>query len=484
MYTVNVHVIFLCSIIVLNVTLLTCDFVPKPFDDSTLFKINWPGKDDMSFLDDFSTSEVMSIVSSNNEKYQCYLPNVQATNKDSEVEYTGPGPFEFIEPLFSQKPCSYRLESYWTYEVCHGRYVRQFHEDRESKKEVKLQEYFLGRWDKTQESVITAKLKETTDVMGFKKIDGLKLPYLEVNMTDGTICDLNGEPRETRILYMCHTVGRHDIYSLKETSTCKYEVIIFTSLLCKHPKFKAPETGEHNIFCRPDSLNTPTKPLNLEKIEAESLKMRHQNLLSLDSSGDKLQKVLAIFKLDPVEGQEGETRIQLELRSIDAPPLNTAIFSPNPLSEPPGTIASFLSGDHCFHGGTGWWKYEFCYQKKVDQYHMHEDRSKTIVRLGVFNLDKHKQWLKDNPHKQPKPLEDRTFVSHFYSGGAICESSGNPREVEVKLKCVNSGIGSVALYLLEPSTCHYILGVESSLFCKLLPYADEFGIFQNVPPNL
>uniref|UniRef100_A0A8D8W7U9 Endoplasmic reticulum lectin 1 n=1 Tax=Cacopsylla melanoneura TaxID=428564 RepID=A0A8D8W7U9_9HEMI len=460
-----------------------CDILSKPFDDTTLFKINWPGKDDTNLLDKLNTHEVLSIVSTNQERYQCYLPDISASNKNSEEVYSGPGPLEIIEPLFSQKPCSYRLESYWTYEVCHGRYVRQFHEDREGKKEVRLQEYYLGKWDRSNVAAVLSKLEESPEgVMGYKKIEGTKLPYMEINMTDGTLCDLNGEPRETRVLYMCHATGRHDIYSLKETSTCKYEVIILTSLLCKHPKFKAPETGEHNIYCRPQLPSTATKPLNLIKIEAESLKARHQSFLTLDSD-DKLQKVLAIFKVDPVEGQEGEPRIQVELRSLDSPPAPQHTLLPNILSEPPGTILSFLSGDHCFHGGAGWWKYEFCYQKKVDQYHVHEDHSKTTVRLGEFHLEAHKQWLKDHPHKLPKPLEERSFVSHLYSQGAMCESTGKPREVEVKLKCVNSG-GSVALYLLEPHTCRYILGVESSMICKLLPYVDEFGIFKDVPAHL
>lgn len=43
--------------------------------------------------------------------------------------------------------CFLQLESYWTYEVCHGRYVRQYHEDREVSK-TKTQEFFLGRWNK------------------------------------------------------------------------------------------------------------------------------------------------------------------------------------------------------------------------------------------------------------------------------------------------------------------------------------------------
>ena len=31
-----------------------------------------------------------------------------------------------------------------------------------------------------------------------------------------------------------------------------------------------------------------------------------------------------------------------------------------PLSDPQ-IVRDFLMGDHCLYGGTGWWKYEFCY---------------------------------------------------------------------------------------------------------------------------
>jgi len=68
-------------------------------------------------------------------------------------------------------------------------------------------------------------------------------------------------------------------------------------------------------------------------------------------------------------------------------------------------------------------------------------------------------------------------VSHFYSGGDICDLTGKERQIEVKLKCKKADSPStVTLYLLEPKTCEYVLGVESPLVCDILPHADENGM--------
>ena len=55
-------------------------------------------------------------------------------------------------------------------------------------------------------------------------------------MTDGTLCDLNQQPRRTRVLYVCYPAGKNEIYSLKEVSTCEYEVVVLTNVLCSHPR--------------------------------------------------------------------------------------------------------------------------------------------------------------------------------------------------------------------------------------------------------
>ncbi|XP_075224745.1 endoplasmic reticulum lectin 1 isoform X2 [Lycorma delicatula] len=454
------------------ISLILCvhgDF--KGFDDTVLFKINWPGRDSNELLDLPENGDSMFVTTHNNERYKCLLPDLQEKEKDSEETYSGPNPLELLSPLFSQSSCSYRLESYWTYEVCHGRYVRQYHEEREGKK-VKLQEYFLGRWDKNLHEKLNQQLEAEKEA-GFpnpppvKKLDGLNLPYLQLNLTDGTLCDLNGKPRKTNILYVCYNHGKHEIYSFKETSTCEYELIVLSALLCQHPKYRPQESGEHSISCLPleGSLR---KPKNLIALEAESLKLKHQRML------------------------DGETRVRVELRHVDSSEETPQTSGEKEVPEvtpvqDKSAVESFLSGESCLHGGSGWWKYEFCYGRHVEQYHIEKDGSRTVVRLGTFDRAAHLEWLEKRPHKQLKSVESRTHVSLFYGGGSICDKTGQPRETEVKLRCVpGQSPSSVSLYLLEPHTCQYILGVESPIICQLLPHLDEFGLISKtvIPPDV
>ena len=94
----------------------------------------------------------------------------------------------------------------------------------------------------------------------------------------------------------------------------------------------------------------------------------------------------------------------------------------------PHVVQEFLLGQHCLYGGSGWWKYEFCYGQKVDQYHEEKGgphgTKKTVLNLGRFDMAKHKEWIDQNPSKKPKPIETRKHVSHFYSGGDICDITG------------------------------------------------------------
>jgi endoplasmic reticulum lectin 1 len=87
--------------------------------------------------------------------------------------------------------------------------------------------------------------------------------------------------------------------------------------------------------------------------------------------------------------------------------------------------------------GSGWWKYEICYNKYIQQVHKEKGKPDEVVVLGVFNLQEHIKWLSQNEEKKPKSDTNgvRQVVSHFYSSGSICQKTGEKRETEVIIKC-------------------------------------------------
>lgn len=137
-------------------------------------------------------------------------------------------------------------------------------------------------------------------------------------------------------------------------------------------------------------------------------------------------------------------------------------------------VDEFLEGKHCLTGGTGWWKYEFCYGRYVRQFHIDKNGETSII-LGIFKENLHKEYLENHPEKRPKLKSNRKQITHFYAEGSFCEKSGKQRQTEVVLKCLENAQSpsSVSLYLLEPKTCNYILGVESPLICKIIDKVDE-----------
>ena len=115
-------------------------------DDSALFKINFRDalKESVSKHEEAAEEKRrVTMMSSNSERYECTLPKTLVDAGTEEEGYTGPMALEILEQLFTTQACAYRLEHYWTYELCHGRYIRQFHEEREGKN-VKMTEYTLG----------------------------------------------------------------------------------------------------------------------------------------------------------------------------------------------------------------------------------------------------------------------------------------------------------------------------------------------------
>lgn len=488
------------SLLLLLLLLTTWSLVLAEFniDDSVLFKIDFPGLTEASLNSDESgpinsdspDKQTVTMLTKNKEEYRCTLPLVDKNSGKGDADYTGLSPLGLMEQMFVQQSCAYRLESYWTYELCHGRFLRQYHEEREGK-EIKTQEYFLGRFnrDKFTELLVAEKRDKDEGITRHpptKKIESLNMPYYELTMEEGTFCELSGQPRRTTLLYVCYPAGKNEIYSLKETSSCEYEVIILTSVLCTHPLFRPAEAKEHSISCTPSGKNSASKPRDLVDLESESARLRSERMWEAHMrGGDKPGQVR--IEIKPVPGGGGGGVEEVDLLDQDEEELRQLLKSKfkekswrasnrepvKPLMDPE-VVKEFLRGDYCLYGGSGWWKYEFCYGKKVDQYHEEGPGQRTTINLGRFSEADHLAWLEDHPSKRPKPVAQRKHVSIFYSGGDVCDLTGKPRHIEVKLKCKPADSPStVTLYLLEPKTCEYVLGVESPLVCDILPHADQ-----------
>ncbi|KAK3872509.1 hypothetical protein Pcinc_022406 [Petrolisthes cinctipes] len=435
----------------------------KGLDDAILFRINWAGSH--SNLLDSPDYEKLVMTSSKNEQYECLVPINYGENNEESDAYTGPGPFELITPLFKKQTCNLRLDSYWTYELCHGLYIKQYREEREGKT-TRLHEYVLGEFSSEDLSRMTKEEQGRVFKHGSvptTSVEGVEMPYFMFNYTGGTVCDLTKQPRASHVLFVCYEQGRHDIYSIKETSTCEYEIVVLSPLICDHPAFRPRDQPQTSLHCIPME-GSPTRPRNLLQIEAESLKLRTSGAVL---SGDTSRGSVKLKVVDDLD----------EILTTDStkPQPKAPLFPPQPGIDHK-LMEDFLNGDYCLHGGSGWWKFEFCYGDKVEQYHEERGGTRTTILLGKFSLAHHKAWLKNNPDKKYKP--GKHHVTHFYSGGTTCDLTGKPRQVEVKLKCKESSSPSaVALFLLEPQTCEYILGIETPIVCSLLSHADELGLF-------
>ncbi|XP_058240995.1 endoplasmic reticulum lectin 1 isoform X1 [Hemibagrus wyckioides] len=459
------------------------------FTDEIPFKINWPGEHftlpDSGVL--YEEDDFLIMTTTEKEKYKCLLPSLSKGDEDEEKEYTGPSPAALLAPLFKQSSCSYRIESYWSYEVCHGKHVRQYHEEKETGQKVNIQEYYLGTMTSKHtdssadseaskaEDAATERLDTYTEVPT-KNIEGQLTPYYPVEMGNGTPCVLKqNKPRSTSVLYVCHPEAKHEILSIAEVTTCEYEVVVLTPLLCSHPKYRFKSSPVNAIFCQA-LAGSPLRPHSLSQLDQQQ------------------EELLRPHFSPPTEREEDTSPVREEAFTSTHKPM--AVGGHTQVAV--GTthisrltdeqlIKEFLSGSYCLHGGVGWWKYEFCYGKHVHQYHEvrgkrnDKEQGKNIVVVGSWNHAEHLEWSKKNVARTYQLKEEGAqkvkVVSHFYGHGDVCDLTGKPRQVIVKLKCKESeSPHAVVVYLLEPQTCQYILGVESPVICKVLDTADENGL--------
>ncbi|CAH8544170.1 unnamed protein product [Heterobilharzia americana] len=462
-------------------------------------------------------NDAVEIRTTVGEDYECFIPTLLLRSHEDGRKSSDLVDEEILlQPLFTEKPCSIKSEAYWSYELCHNQHIRQFHEEIRLKKSSPVQEFYLGHYDphsKTQKGVH----KENPNLPKTVTLGENSYPYYEVSYVDGTLCDLIQEHRTTTVMYICHEGIGGSIIDVSEVRTCQYQVVFATKFLCSHPLYKQKRAHTNPISCHSKN-GSPSKPMALVALEAERKKLQSQSFSNLaallsDAFKSKLKvnakrdKDMVIYHVqrdldsDDTENlgknmnnEENKEIISTSISSLldssnqvpsskISSSISSSSLSSTHLSTMKGTIDNqvkeFLHGKLCISGNLGWWTHEICFNKFVRQYHEDVNSKKSQeIHLGNWDLDEHMKWVTSqnlNQKQSSNNLSDRQ-ISLYYGNGDVCKETGKPRETIVKLKCLPSGDTGIYLSFSEPKKCTYSMLVENSIFCDIIPLADDMGI--------
>lgn len=142
--------------------------------------------------------------------------------------------------------------------------------------------------------------------------------------------------------------------------------------------------------------------------------------------------------------------------------------------------------DRCFIRQEGWWSYEFCYQKKLRQIHVEDERVVQEFVLGEYDAEAtaaYNRNLSDiSTLKDPRSKDaSQRYHAHQYTNGTTCDLTNEPRETEVRFVC--SEPRAMISSITELSTCKYALTIQSPMLCKHLLFQEERPVWYTINCN-
>ncbi|XP_028753978.1 protein OS-9 homolog isoform X2 [Neltuma alba] len=143
--------------------------------------------------------------------------------------------------------------------------------------------------------------------------------------------------------------------------------------------------------------------------------------------------------------------------------------------------------DRCFIRQEGWWSYEFCYQKKLRQLHVEDDKMVQEFVLGEYDEEAtaaFNQNLSDiSTLKDPRSQDaSQRYHAHQYTNGTTCDLTNKPRETEVRFVC--SEPRAMISSITELSTCKYALTIQCPTLCKHPLFQEERPVSHTINCNV
>lgn len=481
----------ICQLRLFILLLLKCITSAEKIDDSIHYYVSFTSdssiiKEPPPLEEGELSDDYVKIMSRNNERFVCKLPQIVPEEKKA-VNYDGPTAGKLLETiLYKEKMCSYLIDVYWTYQVCHGRYVIQFHEDKLLTGQIARTEYYLGNFDAALTASTNEQVKPQT-----RRIENEDFPYYSVSYNHGTTCDVTGKPRTTDVVYICVEKVQHKILSVTEISSCHYEVVIMTDLLCRHPEYRLTEKKDHKILCWNEDAKDEkeAKPMTLQRLDDfhDSTFKREYTINEEHTDVEEQEEEYVIDEKDFEKLKEAQQPSGWRFGRSKRFRFKNKDSLANAPSVVQHTVNRIITGEDCIVGGTGWWKYEFCYGKHVIQFHEDANGQRSDILLGLFDEVVHKEWVKLEPKTRGAIQGNNQIMqlNHIYSKGDICDETQAHRDVEVRIRCATADHSALAfsMHLTEPKTCQYVLTIDSERFCEPLQFADDFGLIELIPAD-
>ncbi|RKP23231.1 hypothetical protein SYNPS1DRAFT_31058 [Syncephalis pseudoplumigaleata] len=246
-----------------------------------------------------------AVVGGTRQRYLCRIPALQSskepreptlpageaeqsTGSEAEQEWERvQNATRLLAPMAGA--CIYHNQGWWTYEFCYGRAARQIHDPIDDADEAMT--HVLGYYDKRvplnsndaihgpsddehaqwETHAQQEQARGNRDGVTALDVSGERR-YLTQQWTDGTLCDLTGEPRYVEVQYYCNKEGEKIAYA-DEPGTCRYVMIVHTPLLCEDPVFAGVQRGEADkISCQlvvSDEVYARAKERAIARIQGE-----------------------------------------------------------------------------------------------------------------------------------------------------------------------------------------------------------------------
>jgi len=256
--------------------------------------------------DDGEVSFQYEYLVGNGRPYLCAVPQVVLSTNETdetaglETEHdlvaAADRGWQLLKEMEGQQ-CLYYTTGWWSYMFCYNSYVKQYHAVALSPQgrqwpppeDPNTPSYVLGSYD----SVVA---KPAAEGAPNPKLGDLQTQsettFLVQKLEGGTPCDLTGDPRRIEVQYHCSPGTPDRIGWIKETATCAYQMVVYTSRLCNDVVFQPPKEARlHNIECEPILTEEEAKewqPGNTDAPQIEDSQQKRIMVGRVELGGKKL----------------------------------------------------------------------------------------------------------------------------------------------------------------------------------------------------